>query len=88
MPRNAGEKNALSITAKEINEILQKDNSYYRFSGSLTTPPCSEGVRWMVFKNYSTISALQVEEFLHLMHNENNRPVQNINARKVLKTIC
>ena len=85
MPHKAGEKNAISISAKEVNALLPKDKAYYRFNGSLTTPPCSEGVRWMVLKNYSTISKGQTKEFLDVFHHANNRPVQPINARKVIK---
>ncbi|NPA60084.1 MAG: carbonic anhydrase family protein [Epsilonproteobacteria bacterium] len=79
------EKKACNLSSKVINDLLPKDKSYYRFSGSLTTPPCSEGVRWFVLKNYSHISASQTSEFLHMMHHENNRPIQAINARKVMK---
>lgn len=85
MPHQAGEKESLSISAKEVNALLPKNKAYYRFNGSLTTPPCSEGVRWLVLKNYSTISKEQTKEFLDLFHHENNRPVQPINARKVIK---
>ena len=56
-----------------------------RFSGSLTASPCSEGVRWLVMKNYSHISAAQTKEFLNLYHHANNRPVQAIGDRKVMK---
>jgi Carbonic anhydrase len=64
--------------------FLPEDKSYYRFTGSLTTPPCSEGVRWFVLKSYDTVSKEQVEQFLHVMHHPNNRPIQDIGARKVL----
>jgi carbonic anhydrase len=74
-----------ALSSELINSLLPKDKAYYRFSGSLTTPPCSEGVRWFVLKNYSHISAAQTKEFLHTMHHENNRPVQPLNARKVMK---
>ena len=85
MPREAGKTAGCGLTSELINEILPKNKDYYRFSGSLTTPPCSEGVRWLVLKNYSTISAAQTKEFLELFHHANNRPVQAINARKVMK---
>ena len=85
MPHKAGESAGCGLTAKAINTVLPKDKDYYRFSGSLTTPPCSEGVRWFVLKDYSTISKKQVKEFLDAVHHENNRPVQPINARKVMK---
>ncbi len=84
MPKEADKTASLVISAKEMNELLPQNRDYYRFSGSLTTPPCSEGVRWLVLKKYATISAAQVEEFLHAVHHENNRPIQPINARKVM----
>lgn len=85
MPHQAGEKNSCKLSAEMINEILPADKTYYRFDGSLTTPPCSEGVRWFVMKHYSEVSAEEVEEFSHIMHHPNNRPIQPTNARKVLQ---
>jgi len=85
MPHEAGKTHAINLSSREINDLLPRSKAYYRFSGSLTTPPCSEGVRWLVLKNYATISKAQVKEFLHTMHHENNRPIQAINARKVIK---
>ncbi len=84
LPLKAEEKTALTLNADDVNALLPKDKSYYRFSGSLTTPPCSEGVRWFVLKQPVTISKEQVEKFTHTMHHANNRPIQKINARKVL----
>ena len=83
MPHKKEEKNSCGLSSKIINDMLPKEKDYYRFSGSLTTPPCSEGVRWLVMKNYSNISAEQTKEFLELFHHANNRPVQPINARQV-----
>ncbi len=85
MPHKAGETSGCGLSSEVIKELLPKYKDYYRFSGSLTTPPCSEGVRWMVLKNYSTISAAQTKVFLDLFHHANNRPVQAINARKIMK---
>ncbi|WP_373071772.1 carbonic anhydrase [Sulfurimonas sp.] len=85
MPHKAGESNRCIMPAEMFATMMPKDKAYYRFNGSLTTPPCSEGVRWMVLKNYSHVSKAQTEEFLHLFHHANNRPVQPINARKVMK---
>lgn len=56
---------------------------YYRFSGSLTTPPCSEGVRWFVLQNNKDLSQAQVDA-LHKAMGDNNRPIQPLNARLVL----
>ncbi len=85
MPHKAGGNVTCGVSSKVVNSILPKDKSYYRFNGSLTTPPCSEGVRWLVMKNYSYISSTQTKEFLELFHHANNRPIQAINARKVIK---
>ncbi len=85
MPKEAGEKSVCGLSAAMINELLPKAKAYYRFDGSLTTPPCSEGVRWFVLKDYSTVSKEEVEEFLHTLHHPNNRPIQPVNARKVLQ---
>ena len=83
MPNNAGDKH--SIDAKELNALLPKDRDYYRFNGSLTTPPCTEGVRWLVMKKSVTLSKAQVETFAKVMHQHNNRPIQSTNARVILK---
>jgi len=85
MPHHVGKSASCGLTAKVINDILPTNREYYRFNGSLTTPPCSEGVRWFVMKDYSHISTAQTKEFLELFHHANNRPVQAINARKVMK---
>jgi carbonic anhydrase len=84
IPLNAGEKTALS-SPFAIARLLPSNKDYYRFNGSLTTPPCTEGVRWVVMKTPVSASQEQVEAFSHVMHHPNNRPVQAINARPVLK---
>ncbi len=84
MPLKVGEKNKLKGKAN-ISNLLPKNRDYYRYTGSLTTPPCSEGVRWIVFKEPLEISKEQLEEFRKVMGVDNNRPVQSINARKITK---
>ncbi len=84
LPEKEGEK--LNLTASlSATELLPVTRAYYSFSGSLTTPPCSEGVRWLVIKQPMTASQSQIEAFAHAVHHENNRPVQAINARAILK---
>lgn len=84
MPENAGEKRALPKSV-DANILLPHDHDYYRFNGSLTTPPCSEGVWWLVMKFFHTASKEQIDKFAHAMHHPNNRPVQAVNARAILK---
>jgi carbonic anhydrase len=80
-----------SATKKDANisvnamDMLPANKGYYRFNGSLTTPPCSEGVRWMVMKDPVEVSTEQVELFHSKFHGDTNRPVQALNARPVLK---
>ncbi len=84
MPEKAGGKNDINPDFSPYS-LLPKNKDYYRFNGSLTTPPCSEGVRWFVVKEAVTVSKDQVAKFAHIMGVPNNRPVQPINARPILK---
>ena len=65
--------------------LLPHDQDYYRFNGSLTTPPYSEGVLWLVMKRFCTASKKQIDKFIHTMPHPNNRPVQPVNARAILE---
>ncbi|KOR31043.1 hypothetical protein TI04_02895 [Achromatium sp. WMS2] len=85
MPENADGEKADLPAAVSARNLLPKNLDYYRFSGSLTTPPCSEGVRWLVLKHPSIASKSQIEAFERVMGHPNNRPVQPRNARLILK---
>jgi len=84
MPAKAGDKNALPA-GLSVSQLLPADRDYYRFNGSLTTPPCSEGVWWLVMKKPATASKAQIEQFSKTVGFANNRPVQPVNARPVLR---
>jgi carbonic anhydrase len=84
MPAKAGDKNALPA-GLNASQLLPADRDYYRFNGSLTTPPCSEGVWWLVMKKPASASKAQVQQFSKTMGFANNRPVQPVNARPVLQ---
>jgi carbonic anhydrase len=85
MPEKAGETKELSEVHLNAANMLPADRSYYRYNGSLTTPPCSEGVHWMVLKNPVTVARAQAGKFNTVMGGDNNRPVQPVNARPVLQ---
>ena len=72
----------------DINSVLgtKATQEYYRFSGSLTTPPCTEGVRWYVSQDIQSASAEQIAEFNALFHGGNARPVQPLNHRVLSET--
>ncbi|KAL0404875.1 UNVERIFIED_CONTAM: Alpha carbonic anhydrase 7 [Sesamum radiatum] len=59
---------------------------YYRYNGSLTTPPCSENVIWTVFKEVKTVSREQIQALKDAVHDGNTgnaRPIQPTNGRTV-----
>lgn len=84
IPKHAGDKNILTKKVS-AEAILPAKRDYYRFNGSLTTPPCSEGVRWLVMKDSETASKQQIDAFKQVLHEPNNRPLQSINARTILQ---
>ena len=54
----------------------------YRYRGSLTTPPCTENVRWTVFAQPLTLSTGEIEAFTRLYHGD-SRPLQPLNGRSL-----
>lgn len=65
--------------------LLPKSGSYVRYMGSLTTPPCSEGLTWTVFKEPIEASPDQIQKFAALFPS-NARPVQKRNRRIVVES--
>lgn len=84
VPAEAGKEGVLPA-GLSASSLLPTDRDYYRFNGSLTTPPCSEGVLWAVLKQPSPVSQEQIEQFSAMLGFANNRPVQPRNARPVLQ---
>lgn len=82
MPLDTGDRVAMPRELLNMNELLPADQRYYQFMGSLTTPPCSENVLWMVLKQPVKISKVQYRLFSQLYPN-NARPVQPVNGRPV-----
>lgn len=73
------------VSSKLINVdalLPSKVQNFYNYSGSLTTPPCSESVNWIVMEKPITFSAEQILAFEHIMH-INNRPLQATNGRTI-----
>ncbi len=65
-----------------IRDLLPSNQSYYNYSGSLTTPPCSENVNWFLLKEPITVSSEQLANFKRF-YELNARPVLDLNGREV-----
>lgn len=79
MPKEAGKFDSAEIKINPA-QLLPTKLSYYNYAGSLTTPPCSEGVNWMVMTTPVEVSSAQVQAFAAIFP-QNNRPVQALNER-------
>lgn len=65
------------------NGLLPSERDYYRYPGSLTTPPCSETVEWLLLTNPIQVAEADVGAFTKL-YPMNARPVQQVNRRSLL----
>ncbi len=63
-------------------ELIPLKREYYTYVGSLTTPPCTEGVLWLIMKQPVTLSKEQIADFAKI-HRNNARPVQQANGRVI-----
>jgi len=79
------EKEELKDVEIDVGGLLPEDRHYYSFSGSLTTPPCTENVRWFVLKQAVTVSPTEVERFSRIYRND-ARPTQPLHDRVVLES--
>ena len=84
MPKKAESKSALPGELDPA-DLLPASRDYYAFTGSLTTPPCSEGVRWQILQTPVELSKAQLAAFRKL-YPMNARPVQPLNGRTVEKS--
>jgi carbonic anhydrase len=81
IPLEKGEEQPLR-TPVDPSQLLPEDRRYFTFMGSLTTPPCTEGVLWVVMRQPVPISAAQIDVFAHL-YPMNARPVQRTAGRLI-----
>lgn len=64
-------------------KFVPDQQGYYGYSGSLTTPPCTESVRWIVMQTIGTVSPEQVDRLQDLTNGPNNRPPQPVGQRGI-----
>ena len=82
MPLDASDSVRIPSELINVNEILPHDQRYYQYMGSLTTPPCTEGVLWLVLKQAASISPEQLQLFGQRYAN-NARPTQPSHGRPI-----
>jgi carbonic anhydrase len=80
LPTEVGTEQTIDVTVNLI-DLLPESRITYRYEGSLTTPPCTEGVHWLVFTEPAEISAEQIATAAKFKTNA--RPVQPLNGRTV-----
>ncbi|HMQ62074.1 MAG TPA: carbonic anhydrase family protein [Flavilitoribacter sp.] len=85
MPLQEGDHYA-SAAHIDADNLLPDNRTYYTYSGSLTTPPCSEIVTWIVMDKPIFASQAQLDAFDNVLH-DNFRPVQPINGRTIRKRV-
>lgn len=81
MPQKAGQK--VKVSNIDLQKLMPKNMNFFHYSGSLTTPPCTEGVSWFIFKQPLEVSKGQIKKFQQIMKEPNNRPIQPLNGRKI-----
>ncbi len=82
-PQEIGESTPVELPVADLG-IMPESRAYYRYVGSLTTPPCTEGILWIVLEAKGSISAEQVARFIDLI-GKDNRPLQRLNGRLILR---
>lgn len=82
LPNAKGENKHITDVNLELKVHLPDHNYAYHYQGSLTTPPCSEGVQWLVLRDPVALTKGQIEEFSKRI-GPNNRPTQAVNDRTV-----
>lgn len=81
LPKQIGQEVSLPLNLS-IAEILPKNTRHFSYSGSLTTPPCTEGVQWIVLEEPIHISQQDVDQFVQII-GHNARPVQPLENRHI-----
>lgn len=84
IPKTEGEVEVAGVDVN-VSGLLPREREYYSYAGSLTTPPCSEGVSWMVLEDAVSVSKEQIEQFRAIFEG-NARPDQPLNGRRIKRS--
>ena len=86
LPAEEGEPEAMEGMSVSAAALLPEGSTFYTYNGSLTTPPCTQVVRWLVMTEPVTLSSDQIAAF-GAIYNLNARPVQPLNDRDLFVDI-
>jgi carbonic anhydrase len=75
-----------NTTTLSLSEVFQAQlaSGFVHYTGSLTAPPCSEGVHWFIMKKPFAVGKAMIQNWKEVMTLDNNRPVQKLNGREVV----
>ncbi len=82
LPRETEKELSPAKVTIDVSAFLPEDKNYYTFKGSLTTPPCSEGVTWFILKSPVQAAKTQLDVFGKI-YPMNARPIQPVNGREI-----
>lgn len=82
-PSQAGQANATTLLIRPDKLLPDHPQHFYTYAGSLTTPPCTEGVQWFILQDFLEISEQQIKAFASQFFSENARSEQQLNGRKL-----
>ncbi len=82
LPSATGERRHLEDLELDMDAVQPLPERYFRYAGSLTTPPCTEGVKWVVAAQPRSLSAEQLAAFRSRLHH-NSRPIQPLLGREI-----
>ena len=82
LPKKEGELQQHAEISIDMTKLLPESKQYYSFTGSLTTPPCTESVKWVVLKSPVTLSTEQLKTF-QTLYPHNARPLQPVGEREI-----
>lgn len=78
---SANNEKKFTVEDGDLMPLLPKDTNYFHYQGSLTTPPCSEGVQWYVLKTPIEVSEQEIKDLRKLIPDDNSRPIQDDKGR-------
>jgi len=85
LPKEETDKDIPLNETVDLKALLPEDQTAFHYEGSLTTPPCTEEVKWTIFEMPIEMSKEQIEAFRKIFPDD-HRPVQSLNNRKVIKS--